>query len=197
MRVDDQGMVKLGPNLRVEFLYLVQKTAKNGTVPLTVVRQGKELKVEAPVSANRPTVIPKLAGGYPSYFICGPIVFSVASSEMVENFLEAKGSYWTGALVGYASPMIRRYGDKPAFDGEQLVAVSSPFFPHKLTKGYSTPFSQIVSKINGVSVKSLNHLVEVLRDSKGEFITVEFGGRRGGNPGFSRAPNCLPPRMRF
>ena len=39
--VDDQGMIKLGANLRVRFQYLVQKIAKNGKVPLTVVRAGK------------------------------------------------------------------------------------------------------------------------------------------------------------
>ena len=48
--VDDQGMVKLGDNLRVRFTYLVQKTARNGKVPLTVVRAGKEIHVELPVS---------------------------------------------------------------------------------------------------------------------------------------------------
>ena len=41
--VDDQGMIKLGANLRVRFQYLVQKIAKNGKVPLTVVRAGKEM----------------------------------------------------------------------------------------------------------------------------------------------------------
>src|SRR5450756_1258221 len=36
--VDDQGMIKLGANLRVRFQYLVQKIAQHGKVPLTVVR---------------------------------------------------------------------------------------------------------------------------------------------------------------
>jgi S1-C subfamily serine protease len=39
--VDDQGMIKLGSNLRVHFEYMVQKVAKAGHVPLTVVRAGK------------------------------------------------------------------------------------------------------------------------------------------------------------
>src|SRR5262249_7529621 len=37
--VDDQGMIKLGPNLRVHFRYMVQKIAKNGKLPMTVVRR--------------------------------------------------------------------------------------------------------------------------------------------------------------
>ncbi|MEO7796374.1 MAG: serine protease, partial [Opitutaceae bacterium] len=69
--------------------------------------------------------------------------------------------------------MIRR-GDKPAFPGEQLVVVSSPFFPHKLSTGYSNPFTRVVESVNGKHVNNLNHLVELLRDTKEEFVTIEF-----------------------
>ena len=69
--VDDQGMIKIGGDLRIAFTYLVQKIAKDGKVPLTVVRAGKELKVEVPVSSKYPMLIPDLAGDYPPYFIYG------------------------------------------------------------------------------------------------------------------------------
>ena len=32
------------------------------------------------------------------------------------------------------SPLLSRTTDKPAFDGEELVIVPSPFFPHKLVR---------------------------------------------------------------
>jgi hypothetical protein len=81
---------------------------------------------------------------------------------------------YTLAFTG--NPLISRTGDKPAFAGERLVVVSSPFFPHKLVNGYGSAFSQVVKSINGVAVRNLDHLVEILRDSKDEFITIEFGG---------------------
>ena len=37
------------------------------------------------------------------------------------------------------------------FPGERLVVVSSPFFPHKLSKGYESPFAEVVKSINGVA----------------------------------------------
>lgn len=46
--VDDQGMVKIGANLRVQFLYLVQKQARDGQLAVTVVRQGKEKLLTLP-----------------------------------------------------------------------------------------------------------------------------------------------------
>ena len=67
--VDDQGMVKIAPNLRVHFPYLVQRVAKNGKVPLTIVRAGKQMHVNLPALADYPLVLRDLGNSYPSYFI--------------------------------------------------------------------------------------------------------------------------------
>jgi hypothetical protein len=77
-----------------------------------------------------------------------------------------------------ASPLSVRRADRPAFADEQLVVISSPFFPHKLSKGYSQAVARVVDTINGVKVKNLAHLVALLRDAKDEFIVVDFGGRK-------------------
>src|SRR5207237_6123394 len=81
--VDDEGMIKLGDTLRVRFLYMVQKVAEKDSVPLTVFRDGKELKTNLPVLRQRPLVIPELKGAYPSYFVYGPIVFSEATTDLI------------------------------------------------------------------------------------------------------------------
>ena len=73
--------------------------------------------------------------------------------------------------------MIKRILDKQAFPDEQLVVISSPFFPHKLVEGYSNPISKVVKTVNGIPIKNLAHLVEVLRDSNDEFLTFEFESR--------------------
>ena len=176
--VDDQGMIKVGPNLRVQFEYLVQKLAKNGKVPLTVVRAGREMQVELPVSAKRAMLIPDLEGAYPSYFVYGPLVFTTATEQFVGGLLRgnARG---VSALTVLGSPLISRNGERPAFEDERLVVVSSPFFPHKLSRGYSDPFAQVVKSVNGVPIKNLNHLIEVLRDAKDEYIVIAFNNRYG------------------
>jgi hypothetical protein len=76
-------------------------------------------------------------------------------------------------------PLMKRMFEEPAFEGEQLVVVSSPFFPHKLSRGYGDPIGDVVDSINGTHVKSLAHLVELLRDARDEFIVIEFEGRGG------------------
>src|SRR3984957_3057080 len=81
--IDDQGMVKLGADQRVNFRYLVQKVAVKGKVALTIVRGGKSLVVQLPVSPNRPLLIPMLDGEYPPYFVYGPLVFSKTNKAHV------------------------------------------------------------------------------------------------------------------
>jgi hypothetical protein len=190
--VDDQGMIKLSHTLRVRFQYLVQKIAKDGKVPgkvpLTVVRASKQLQVELPVSPKYPSLIPDLEGAYPSYFICGPIVFSAATKQLTDSLTDSdRGAGYMKWLVSQGSPLMLRLNDKYAFEGENLVVVTMPFFPHKLSKGYSEPYGRVVKTINGVRIKNLAHLVKTLRDCKDEFITIEFDMHGGETLVFPRA----------
>ena len=75
------------------------------------------------------------------------------------------------------NPMFARRSDRPAFEGEELVIVPSPFFAHPLARNYAIPVLRVVKSINGIAVKNLRHLVETIRDSKDEFIVIEFAGR--------------------
>ncbi len=176
--VDDQGMIKLGPNLRVRFQYLIQKLAKNGKVSLTVVRARKELSLEVPVSPRPPRLVGGLDGAYPSYFVCGPLVFSKATEEFVGSLMRGdSGPNWLVGMAYRGSPLVKRVADKPAFEGEGLVVVSSPLFPHKLAKGYDSPVAQVVKSVNRTPIKNLEHLVELIRDLKDEFISIEFESR--------------------
>ncbi len=176
-RVDDQGMIKVGTNLRVRFAYMVQKIAKDGKVPLTVVRNSHEVAISLPVSSDRPMLVPDLHGEYPPYFIFGPVAFSRATVPYVA-VLNNNAPLLAG-LSMINSPLVTRRGDSPAFPGEELVIISSPFFPHKLAKGYGNSSGSVVRTVNGVPVKNLRHLVELLRDSKDEFITIESSHRGG------------------
>ena len=186
--IDDQGMIKLSNNLRVRFTYLVQKIARDGTVPLTIVRAGKRLQIELPVSSHRSRVIPDLEDSRPSYFVFGPLIFSEATSQLLDDYAAGdKAADWLLDLCYMKSPLVTRTSDKPAFAGERLVLVSSPFVPHKLAKGYSNPSQQVVKKVNGQPIRNLAHLVELLRDSKDEFVRFEFDTLGGETPVFRRA----------
>jgi S1-C subfamily serine protease len=175
--LDDQGMVKLGMDLRVNFRYLVQKITKNGKVPLTVVRAGKPVRIQLPVSPEQPMLTSDLKGEYPSYFIYGPLVFSKATFQFLE--LLSRNAKLMGAASFISSPLITQPFDSPNADRQELVIIPSPLFPHKLAKGYDNPAGSVIYSVNGTRVRSLSHLVAMLRDLKDEFVTFEVDQRGG------------------
>jgi S1-C subfamily serine protease len=175
--IDDQGMVELDDHLHVSFRYLLQKVAKNGKVHLTIVRNGKPMAVEVATPTERPMLVPDLAGQYPSYFIYGPIVFSRATSLFLAALNGNAGMI--GAFSFIRSPLVTRRGDAPDAEREELVVIASPFFPHRLAKGYSTASGSVVYSVNGVRVRSLRHLVMLLRDLKDDFVIFELDNRGG------------------
>ncbi len=183
--VDNQGMVKLNGDLRVNFRYHVQQLAHNGKLPLTIVRAGKSMNVEITVSAKHPTLVPYLDGAYPSYFIYGPIVFSHASIQFLSYMISSAPT-----MLGYAfneSPLLTRIGALPDATREELVIICSPFFPHKLVSGYSNhQLGTVVYSINDKPVRSLRHLVTLLRDLKDDFVVIKTDQKDG--------PNIVLPR---
>jgi S1-C subfamily serine protease len=175
--IDNQAMVKLGANLRVRFQYRVQQLARDGKVPLTIIRGGKQMAIRLPVGRAQKLLISDLDGGYPSYFIYGPIVFSRASPEFMSAI--TNNANLMNALAFNASPLLTKRGERPDAAREELVVVSSPFFPHKLVTGYSNRFGSVIYSVNKVPVRSLRHLVALLRDLKDDLVVIHFDQRAG------------------
>jgi S1-C subfamily serine protease len=182
--IDDEGMIQVGDNLRLAFVYLVQKVARDGAVPLTIVRAGKSQNIRLPVLNHRPLLIDFLGNAYPPYFIYGPLVFSRASIESLQ-LLRARAGVTAAAALG--NPLIGRLGQPPDAGHDELVVISSPLFPHALSKGYSSPAGEVVKAVNGTPVKSLAQLVALLRDLKDEFVTIDFENTLGEALVFPRA----------
>lgn len=176
--IDNEGKVRTGENLRLDFRYLVQKEAKEGKIALTVIREGKELQLSVPLESRRPRLIPFLKGEYPEYFIFGPVVFSSASEEFLSLITSGNSaSLAYNVLSATGNPLLLRRGERPSAELEELVVVPAPFFPHRLTKGYGKPIMRVVFSVNDTPVRSLRHLVQLLRDAKGDYIKIEFSGR--------------------
>ncbi len=182
--VDAQGMVPVGDGLRVRMQYLAQKVARNGLVPLTVVRAGKAISIALPVVSSVSKLIPELTGSYPSYFIYGPMVLTKATADMLPGFQSAAPANANGinALVTWSllgNPLLTRRGDDASKEREELVVIPAPFFPHKVATGYSNLLFRVIKSVNGTPVRSLAHLVALLRDMKDEFVVLDIDGKGG------------------
>jgi S1-C subfamily serine protease len=185
--IDRNGKIRVRDNLSVRFQYLLQKIARDGKAPLTIIRDTKLLHVELPVNALHPMVIPDLQGADPAYFVWGPVVFSSASLQFMASLNRGSaGASIMSILSASGSPLVKRLGDTQAFEGEELVVIPE-FFPHALSDGYSDPRFQVVKSVNGVVIKNLKHLVQLLRDAKDEFISIAFDSRHSETLVFRRA----------
>jgi hypothetical protein len=140
--------------------------------------------VQLPIASDRPLLIPELKGDYPPYFVYGPMVFSIATGQFLSLFNN------NAAIINsYAfnrSPLIVRRGDAPDKEHEELVVVAAPFFPHKLVNGYGSRFGSVLQSVNGTPIRSLRHLVTLLRDLKDEFVVFRFDQQAGESLVFPR-----------
>jgi S1-C subfamily serine protease len=167
--IDNEGMIHAHDNLRLSFMSQVPKLVRNGTVPVSVVRAGKTIEVALPVTCEPERLLRAYDGGYPSYFVCGPLTFSPVVSNAIGYYFQ-----YNPALAGRNSPLTTRRSDRPRFAGEELVVVTAPLLRTRMTKGYVDPFGQVVSEVNGTKVKNLAHLVELIRSNTDEYLTFRF-----------------------
>ena len=177
--IDNQGLVKIGPDLNLRFQYYVQRLTRNGKVPLTVIRNGKALNLQVPVAVSQPQLVPWLMDDYPSYFIYGPIAFSRATNEF-RSAIANNAGYLNG-YISVDNPLATKFADPPDASREELVVICAPFFPHKLIAGYDNRFGAVVQSVNGKPVRSLRHLVALLRDLKDDLVVIKFDQRYGEN----------------
>ncbi len=171
--IDNQGYVAVRDGLRLKFLYYVQKLASEGMIELTVLRNGESQVVRVPVRPDKDLLVPPLKDQYPEYFIYGPLTLCSATQEYVQRL----GGAGLGMLVSLDSPILKRLSDAPEEPGEQIVIVATRLFPHPITKGYDNRPLGVIGSVNGVEVKNLHHLAELLRDCKDEYVRLEMADR--------------------
>jgi hypothetical protein len=153
---------------------LIPKLVKDGKIDLTIWRGGQSLKVQAPVKYSNELLIPHLSGSYPPYFICGPLVFTPASQELVAGL---RGQAQASALLGMRqNPLLTRWFDRTSFPEEQLVVLGPQSIPSPMLEGYDNQLFGVVTHIDDVEIKNLTHLVETIRKAEGKFITFKLGG---------------------
>ena len=160
--LDINGMVRLANGVRIPFRGMIPRVAHDNAVEVSVLRKGKRLKLSLPVTTKDNKLIRALRGEQPSYFIHGTLAFSPLRQEVADVYLQR-------------NPSLRpRQFARARFPGEELVVVTAPMFEHKIAKGYDDPVGHVLSEVNGKKVKNLRHLVEILRDSKDEFLQFRF-----------------------
>ena len=165
--IDNAGMITIGDDIRLLWGYMIPKLANNGTVPITVLRNGESITLDVPVANSRDDLLPAIGDAYPEYFIIGPMVFSPARREHLRSF-------YTPYLAMQGNPAALRANETRDIEGEEVVLLVSDFLPHAITKGYDASYKPALKSLNGTPITSLEQLVTLLNDSDDDYLEFAF-----------------------
>ncbi|NLX14055.1 MAG: trypsin-like serine protease [Phycisphaerales bacterium] len=170
VNVDNLGMVSIADGVRVDWPYLIARKSPGSTIKLDLIRDGQSLTVELPTITNRNTLVQRMTGKRPTYFIYGGLVFSPVTTELVQS----AARYF--AILGLRGSLLaRKIRDYRTDTDDEMVALVSPILPHRLTKGYGVSPLSVVTHVNDEPVKNLRHMIQLVKDTSDKpFIIFRF-----------------------
>lgn len=110
----------------------------------------------------------------PPYLICSGLVFTTLSVP----YLEAKGA-WDDFYSSNVSYMLGLLNSPLKQEGDGVVVLAQ-VLAHRANLGYEDFFDLHLLKFNGVEVRSLQHLKQLVQDSADQFMRFEFAPEDGG-----------------
>lgn len=135
-------------------------------VTLDIMRDGRPKSVKIKASAHRHLIPPLPYLARPSYYIYAGFVFTPLTYMVMSEKYSADESICN--LITLSERRLSAVGD------EQIVIVSD-VLPAEYTYGYDV-VNHVVRAVNGVPVRNLRHLRELIRGARGKHITITYDG---------------------
>ncbi len=159
--VANNGNIRIEGNRRRSMGYPFYMRQIGESVPVKVLRDGKELEFSIPIFHRTVGCREFMYDRAPDYFVFGGYVFTTVSYNFL-NLLNA-GGFCDNV---FADP------DEP---GQEAVVLSD-VLADTVTDGCAWAGASKVRAVNGVRVKNLRHLVELLSSTTDEFVRMTLDG---------------------
>lgn len=166
--VDRSGSIKIAGE-RVKMAEVVERKFAGDKVKLTIIREGKEKKVEVTLKKFDPARIYSIQyDKRPRYMVQGGLVFQPLTMNLY-------GSY------RFSSPRMRRlyskYVAEEIFKDREDIVVLTRVLEHPINSNITAYAGNAVTSINGVKVKNFKHAHELLNPEKlPEFFVIRLDG---------------------
>ncbi|NRA47038.1 MAG: trypsin-like peptidase domain-containing protein [Oligoflexales bacterium] len=141
--------------LRISYEHIVKSKFIGDALPLHILRDGVEQEVELELTADRRSTELVDRFSYdqkPTYFIYGGLVFQ----PLVLGCLTS----------GVCSMDIINSLNKEKKDVDQELVILNQVLQAEVNNGYESFGGEIVKKVNGVEVKNLKHLIQLLKENQ-------------------------------
>ncbi len=187
--VDNTGNTRIGGAQGFDgpAFYLLNANVKadTQTLPVTVLRDGKSVQLEIPVTRRGDQLMPSLmeTNTAPRYFVFGPMCFEQATAELAQAMTQRRGAEL--ALSG--SPIGAHLNDNTKTTPDEEIVVLSNLLPHTCANGYGPGSFPAVKAVNGQAVTSLRQLAKLLVEGKDPFIEITFHDKNAEILVFKRA----------
>lgn len=156
-QVANNGNIRIGGNKPRSWYFPFTMKQVGESISVTVLRAGKTLDLEIPIQKLKSCSRGFLYERMPDYFVFGGFAFSTVSYDFL---LKVKTRFYADAL-------------RPqSFAGEEDVALVR-VFPDDCVEGYLGNDGVLVRSVNGVVVRNLKHLVELIENCREQY--VRFG----------------------
>jgi hypothetical protein len=157
---------------KISFSYLTSTLAHSGDkIEFTVQRDGQRATIPVTVEPiDRSTIVsePYAFDAPPRYYIIGGLVFQ----ELSRPYLQEWGGAWSKDAPQRLVYLDTFQGELPPDRGK--VVFLSQVLPSPNTLGYENLDHLVVSKVNGVEIKSLDDLAKAVASPKNGFDKIEF-----------------------
>ncbi|MBE6374222.1 MAG: serine protease [Lentisphaerae bacterium] len=160
-KVANNGNIRLANGEPRHFSYLLLKKQIGEKVKLTLLRSGREITAELPVRKPDYYMIP-VYDREMDYFCFGGIIFTTLTS----NYLAALGKNAPDTLT---AQMVKGKD----FEDSELVVLTM-VLGDEVNIGYQDIITELVSSVNGVKVRNLRHLIELLEKKNDGYAILKF-----------------------
>ena len=166
--ISGNGTVEFRPKERTHFSYFIQNKQIGEEISLDILRNGRKkmvnINLDTPIEDIQLVRIKNDI--FPSYYIYGGLVFST----LTINYLKEWGSQWyrkaPAELITVAKNNLKNKKD------EEVVLLIR-VLGSNVNLGYHENENLIIKKVNGKEISNIQQLVEIVENSKGDFVTFE------------------------
>lgn len=161
--VANDATIEWRPRERLRFNHLVKMRLPEETIKLGVWRAGQQIEVTL-VSKLEQLLVPNhtfddVFREQPKYRVFGGFVFSTVTIGLL---LEWGANDWYNAAPRWLTELVSVGRRTPQRD-EAIVIVQK--LPHDVNKGYNAMGNRIVTHLDGIELRSLAHMQQVLDDA--------------------------------
>ncbi|MFK7825253.1 MAG: trypsin-like peptidase domain-containing protein [Oligoflexales bacterium] len=164
--VDNDLKYDFPGKLRISYEHIVRSSFMDDTLQLKTLRDGEELDIELKLTADRKTTELVEKFNYdqkPTYYIYGGCVFQPLVG---------------GCLTGNISLDMLGYLNKEKKEADQEIVILSQVLQAEANEGYESFDGEVVKEVNGVEVKNLKHMIELLKQNEGLFQKILLLNKR-------------------